>query len=133
MFESEKILGTWYWLKMFVQKFSFVTNLDHSKQLAMPPSQIYITKWRRSSIKQLLLGFAESLANTVSAWMQNRNSIFHSRLLVEVHFKFDLPGVWDGVWLIKNLRLRMHYYLFNQTFFKIDPVGPKIRQLRSPL
>ena len=91
-----------------------MTNLDPLKQLDMPPTQIHITKPRRSSIKQYiiaLLGFAKSLANTVSAWMQTYSSIFHSGLLVEVLFKFDLPGVWDGVWLIKNLRLRMHYYV----------------------
>ena len=99
MFESEKILGKWYWLEEFVQQFSYVTNLDPLKQLAMLPSQINITKPRLSSIEQYilaLLGLAKNLANTIF--------IFHSGFLVEVLFKYDLPGVWDGVSLIKKLR-----------------------------
>ena len=73
---------------MFVQQFSYVTNLDPLKQLAMLPSQINITKPRLSSIEQYilaLLGLAKNLANTIS--------IFHSGFLVEVLFKYDLPGV----------------------------------------
>ena len=71
---------------MFVQQFSYVTNLDPLKQLAMLPSQINITKPRLSPIEQYilaLLGLAKNLANTIF--------IFHSGFLAEVLFKYDLP------------------------------------------